>query len=59
MEQVLTKLEESGTSQLYLVGGAGTLRAAQYLKNLVRERGLCCSVVVIPTSIDNNIPFID
>jgi len=59
MEAVKQRLIESGASQLYLIGGLGTLRAATNLKNLIRENNLKISICVIPTSIDNNIPFID
>ena len=60
IEQVLEKLIESGTTQVYLIGGVGTLKAAKLLKDMLREQGNHkMSIVVIPTSIDNNIPFID
>ena len=59
MEGVMQRLIESGATQLYLIGGLGTMRAATKLKDLVRESNLKISICVIPTSIDNNIPFID
>ena len=45
---------------MYLIGGIGTLRASKELKDMLRERAdVRMSIVVIPTSIDNNVPFID
>mmetsp|Transcript_47884 Transcript_47884/g.63344 ORF Transcript_47884/g.63344 Transcript_47884/m.63344 type:complete len:335 (-) Transcript_47884:344-1348(-) len=59
MKPVYDRLIESGTTQLYLIGGIGTLRAANEIKNMARRDNAKLSVIVIPTSIDNNIPFID
>ena len=37
MQDVVDKLVQSGTTQVYLIGGTGTLRAAQQLKELIRQ----------------------
>ena len=37
MEKVLDQLLASGANQVYLIGGAGTLRASLALKDLVRK----------------------
>lgn len=59
MEDVLKRLLESGVTQVYLIGGIGTLRAAQVLKEFVRLGKHQISIIVIPTSLDNNVPFLD
>lgn len=56
---ILERLLESGTTQVYLIGGTSTLKVAKMLKDLVREGSHRISIIAIPTSIDNNIPFID
>ncbi|MBN1403450.1 MAG: ATP-dependent 6-phosphofructokinase [Opitutales bacterium] len=43
---------------LFCVGGDGTLRGASALSARMRERGLKISVVGVPKTIDNDIPFV-
>lgn len=42
-----------------MVGGTGTLKSAQILCEIIRERNLPIAIVVIPKSIENDIPIID
>ena len=59
ISDILERLIQSGTTQVYLIGGATTLRCTKELKDLARERNVQISIIGIPTSIDNDIPFID
>ena len=56
---VVNRLVQTGTTQVYLIGGVSTLKCAQMIKDMVRKAGHKISIIAIPTSIDNNIPFID
>ena len=51
-------LESNGVDVLLCVGGDGTQRGAHQLHEEVRKRGLKKSVVGIPKTIDNDIPFV-
>ena len=44
---------------LFVIGGDGSLRGAAAIAAAARARGLTISVVGIPKTIDNDIPFID
>lgn len=52
-------LEREGIGVLFVIGGDGTMRGAQAIADEVRRRGLKISVVCVPKTIDNDIPFID
>jgi 6-phosphofructokinase 1 len=43
---------------LFCVGGDGTLRGASAISARIRERGLKISIVGVPKTIDNDIPFV-
>lgn len=58
-EHVVDELTKKGINQLYLVGGLGCLKSAERLHQIIKERNLKLSVVVIPKSIENEIPIID
>lgn len=48
-----------GVDILFVIGGDGTLRGAQKVATEALSRGLSLSVVGIPKTIDNDIPWID
>jgi 6-phosphofructokinase 1 len=58
-EEVVDCLERLGIGVLFVVGGDGSMRGALRIAGVVAERGLKTSVVGIPKTIDNDIPFID
>ncbi|PWJ53945.1 6-phosphofructokinase [Quadrisphaera granulorum] len=58
-EEVVDCLERLGIGVLFVVGGDGSMRGALRIASVVAERGLKISVVGIPKTIDNDIPFID
>lgn len=57
--QMVATLERLGVNVLFVVGGDGTLRGAQKIADEAERRGLRLSVVGVPKTIDNDIPFID
>jgi len=51
-------LEREGVNLLFPVGGDGTQRGAHEIAAEVRRRGLPLSVVGIPKTIDNDLPYV-
>ena len=58
-DQIVDCLERMGISILFVIGGDGSLRGAMKIATIVAERNEKISVVGIPKTIDNDIPFID
>ncbi|TNM67676.1 ATP-dependent 6-phosphofructokinase [Streptomyces sp. NP160] len=58
-EDVVDCLERLGIGVLFVVGGDGSMRGALGIAGVVAQRGLKISVVGVPKTIDNDIPFID
>src|SRR3984957_10353937 len=56
---MVTTLERLGVNVLFVIGGDGTLRGAQRIADEADRRGITLSVVGVPKTIDNDIPFID
>jgi 6-phosphofructokinase 1 len=52
-------LERLGVSLLFVIGGDGTLRGAAKIADEAGRRGLVLSVIGVPKTIDNDIPFLD
>ena len=46
-------------SQLFLVGGDGTHRGIMALQKELRGQNINISIVGVPKTVDNDIPFID
>ena len=57
--EMVDTLVEMGISVLFVVGGDGSLRGAQGIADTAAARGVELSVVGVPKTIDNDIPFID
>jgi 6-phosphofructokinase 1 len=57
-EEIVDNLERLGINMLFTIGGDGTMRGASSIWNEVRKRGLDISVIGIPKTIDNDIPFV-
>jgi 6-phosphofructokinase 1 len=55
---VVDFLESEGIDILFCVGGDGTQRGAHKISEEVRRRGLAKSIIGIPKTIDNDIPFV-
>jgi 6-phosphofructokinase 1 len=58
-ERMVSTLEQLGISILFVIGGDGTLRGAAKIADEADRRGLELSVIGIPKTIDNDIPYID
>jgi len=56
---MVATLERLGVNLLFVIGGDGTLRGAQRIADEADRRGLTLSVVGVPKTIDNDIPYID
>lgn len=52
-------LEQLGVDLLFVIGGDGSVKGAAALVEEIRRRGLRKSVVGIPKTIDNDIPYLD
>lgn len=57
-EDVVDALERMNISILFMIGGDGTMKAAQAVTREVLRRNLKISVVGIPKTIDNDINFV-
>ena len=57
-EVMADRLVELGVNILFVVGGDGSMRGAAGLADVLAARGLDVSVIGIPKTIDNDIPFI-
>ena len=58
IEEIVDALERLNISVLFLIGGDGTLRAANRISEEIAARELKKSVIVIPKTIDNDIPLV-
>jgi 6-phosphofructokinase 1 len=58
-QEMVTTLDRLGVSILFVLGGDGTLRGAEAIADAADARGLTLSVVGVPKTIDNDIPYID
>lgn len=57
-EDIVDNLERNNVNILFVIGGDGTMKAAQKISAEVQERGLKISIIGIPKTIDNDINFI-
>jgi 6-phosphofructokinase 1 len=57
--EMLGTLKRAHISILFVIGGDGTLRGAQKIADAAAEQGYPLSVVGVPKTIDNDIPYID
>jgi len=56
--EIVDALERLNIHILFLIGGDGTLRAANAICDQISQRQLRIAVIVIPKTIDNDIPFV-
>lgn len=57
-DEIVDSLERLNVSMLFVIGGDGTMRAAQKIQDEVDSRKLKLAVIGIPKTIDNDIPYI-
>ena len=58
-EELVQTLIKLKINQLYCVGGDGTMKGAQALAEALNQRGRLISVIGVPKTIDNDIPFVE
>jgi 6-phosphofructokinase 1 len=58
-DEVVASLARLGVSVLIVIGGDGSLRGAQEIADAAAARGMALSVVGVPKTIDNDVPYID
>jgi len=58
IDEVVDSLERQGVNILFVIGGDGSLRAANRVRKEIESRGRKISVVCVPKTIDNDISFI-
>jgi 6-phosphofructokinase 1 len=57
--EMVDTLVSRGIDIMFVIGGDGGMRAATYLSNAIRARGLDIAVIGVPKTIDNDLPFTD
>ncbi len=57
--EIIATLVRLGISVLFVAGGDGTLRGAKEIADEAAARGILLSVVGVPKTIDNDIPWLD
>ncbi len=57
-EEVVDALERMNISVLFMIGGDGTMRAAQKIVAEINKRNVRISIIGIPKTIDNDIGFV-
>lgn len=57
-DEIVDNLERNNVNALFVIGGDGTMKAAEKISAEVESRGLKISVIGIPKTIDNDINFI-
>lgn len=58
IEKIVDSLERQNMNMLFIIGGDGTLRAAEKIEEEICNRNLKIAVVAIPKTIDNDISFV-
>jgi len=58
MDEIVDALERMNVNILFVIGGDGTMRAAQAIQREVAQRGRKIGVIGIPKTIDNDINFV-
>ncbi len=58
MDEIVDALERMNVNILFVIGGDGTMRAAQAIQKEVASRGRRIGVIGIPKTIDNDINFV-
>jgi 6-phosphofructokinase 1 len=57
--EMVTTLARLGVSVFFVIGGDGSLRGALEIADAADARGVKLSVIGVPKTIDNDVPFID
>ena len=57
-DDIVDTMERCNINVLFVIGGDGTMKAAQMISQVVQQRGRKMAVIGIPKTIDNDINFI-
>jgi 6-phosphofructokinase 1 len=57
-EEIVDALERMNINILFMIGGDGTMKAAAKIVQEIKDRDMKVSVIGIPKTIDNDIPFV-
>ena len=57
-EEIVDTLIDRGIDMLFVIGGDGTMRGGRAIWKEIRQRDLAISVIGIPKTIDNDIPYV-
>jgi 6-phosphofructokinase 1 len=57
-EQIVSRLQQMGINMLFVIGGDGTMRGGHAIWQEVKRLGMKLSVIGVPKTIDNDIPFV-
>ncbi|MBB4686898.1 ATP-dependent 6-phosphofructokinase [Amycolatopsis jiangsuensis] len=58
-DEMVDTLVSRGIDIMFVIGGDGGMRAATFLSEAIRARGLDIAVIGVPKTIDNDLPFTD
>src|SRR6202034_1825488 len=58
-QRMVATLERLGVSLLFVIGGDGTPRGAAKIDEEAERRGVPLSIIGVPKTIDNDIPYLD
>ncbi|TNC21318.1 ATP-dependent 6-phosphofructokinase [Amycolatopsis alkalitolerans] len=58
-DEMVDSLVLHGVDLMFVIGGDGGMRAATFLSDTIRARGLDIAVIGVPKTIDNDLPFTD
>ncbi|NIJ12618.1 6-phosphofructokinase 1 [Saccharomonospora amisosensis] len=58
-DEMVDSLVMRGVDIMFVIGGDGGMRAATFLSDAIKARGLDIAVVGVPKTIDNDLPFTD
>lgn len=58
VEDVVDALERLNVGVLFMLGGVGSMRAAQAIFDVTKQRNLKIAVVCVPKTVDNDIHFV-
>jgi len=58
-DEMVDSLVERGIDVMFVIGGDGGMRAATFLGEAIKARGLDIAVIGVPKTIDNDLPFTD
>jgi 6-phosphofructokinase 1 len=57
--EIVDGIAEMDLDFLFVIGGNGSHAGALAIDNLCKERGVCCAVIGVPKTIDNDILLLD